>query len=372
MIYFDHAATTPLDEEVLQKMLPYFTQTFGNPDSAHAYGRRAMAGVDAARDEIAAILKVKPKEIYFTSGGSEGNTWAIRQTVKARGGKHVIVGSTEHPSVLNCAGQLTEEGVDVTYLPVDENGVVSLSALEGALRKDTSLVAVMAGNNETGVLQPVEQISALLRPRGIHFHCDCVQTAGLYDLPVGIADSISVSAHKFYGPKGVGFLYLKSGTAIRPLVNGGEQERGLRGGTTNVPGVVGMAEAFSRAQRAREGDKAHIAALRDTLEERLLKEIGNVRISSRGADRLAGISNVTFFGAQGTSLLFRLDRMGIAVSLGSACASGSIGASHVLTAMGMSEKDALSSVRFSFGRENTAAEVDQTVSALKEILPSLR
>lgn len=374
MIYFDHAATTPLDEEVFQKTIPYFTQNFGNPDSSHSFGRKAMAGVDFARDTTASLFGCKPNEIYFTSGGSEGNTWAIKSAVECyqEKGRHIVVSSIEHPSVLHCCKRLEERGVEVSYLPVDENGVVSVASLERVLRPDTVMVGVMIANNETGVLQDIPALSAAAKRRGALFFTDCVQYAGGHELPVQYADIISVSSHKFYGPKGAGALYIKNGTKISPLIFGGEQERGLRGGTTNVAGVYGMACALQKARAFAAENNRKIKLLRDYFEDRVAREIPDIRVNACGAERIENISNISFFGAEGTALLFRLDLKGIAASLGSACASGSLEPSHVLKAMGLSDRQASSSVRFSFGRENTFEEADFAVEALKETVRDLR
>lgn len=365
MIYFDHASTTYTDKRVLDKMLPYFTEIFGNADSSHAAGRAAMKGVDEARDKIASLVGVKPKEIYFTAGGSEADSWAIKSCVESYKdkGRHIVVSAVEHHSVLSCAKQLENDGYEVTYIPVDEFGAVDLNKLSSSVREDTVLVAVMHANNEVGTIEDVKSVSEITHRRGAKFLCDCVQTAGRIPFPVEFADMISMSAHKFYGPKGVGALYIKSGTKISSLINGGEQERGKRGGTTNVAGVVGMAEALALCKT----EERETARVRDYFESRIIKEIKDVKINGDVNNRLPGISNITFYGRKGESLLFSLDLNGVACSMGSACMAGSIEASHVLTAMGVSEKDALSSLRFSFGRDNTVDEVDKAVEILKKL-----
>lgn len=302
MIYFDHASTTYTDKRVLKKMFPYYTEIFGNADSSHAAGRAAMKGVDEARDKIAYLAGVKPKEIYFTSGGSEANSWAIKscaETYKDKG-RHIVVSAIEHHSVLNCAKQLENGGYEVTYIPVDEKGRVDIERLFSSVRDDTILVAVMHANNEVGTVEDVKTISEIAHSRGAKFLCDCVQTAGRMPFPVGFADMISMSAHKFYGPKGVGALYIKSGTKISPLINGGEQERGERGGTTNVAGVVGMAEALALC----EEERGETARVRDYFESRVIKEIKDVKINGDVNNRLPGISNITFYNRKGESLLF--------------------------------------------------------------------
>lgn len=371
-MYFDHAATTPLDGEILEKMLPYFSEAYGNPDSVHSYGRNARRGADGARDRIARLLSCRSSEVYFTSCGSESNSWAIKSALAANGFKRILVGSAEHHSVINCARQLEKQGLEVVFLPVNSCGKVELSTLESALTGGPALVAVMSANNEVGTLNDIPALSALAHENGSLFFTDCVQTAGKRLLPTHCADMLSFSAHKFYGPKGVGGLFIKNGVRISPLVNGGEQERGLRGGTTNTPGVVGMSFALEKAQRKMAENNAFVKELRDGFERAILSEIPDVRINGDLSDRIEGISNITFFGAEGAALLIKLDLNGIAASLGSACASGSIGASHVLTAMGMSEREALSSVRFSFGIDNTPAETQSAVEIIKRVVRDLR
>ncbi len=374
MTYFDFAATTPLDKEALEKMLPYFSENFGNPDSNHRFGRRAMAGVDGARDTVAKILKVKPSEIYFTSGGSEANSWAIKSVLSAYSskGKHLIVSEAEHHSVINCAKQLEKEGFEVTYLPVNSLGEVEEEALERAVREDTVLVCIMTANNEVGTFNNIPSLSKIAKKYGAIFFTDAVQACPYLKLYTEYADITSISAHKFYGPKGVGALYIKSGVKISPLINGGEQERGFRGGTTATPLLVGMAHALKKVSVNNRADNEYIASLRDYFESELLRRIEGVRINGNRANRTPCCSNVTFFGVEGRSLLMKLDLNGFAVSLGSACASGSIGASHVLIAMGLSEREALSSVRFSFGKLNTKQEIDELLDILVELVMELR
>lgn len=371
MVYLDYAATTPLKREVLEKMMPYLTENFGNPDSSHAFGRRAMAAVDDARDKIARLLCVKPSEVYFTSGGSESNTFAVLSALRANPKKRrLVLSSVEHSSLISLAEFWQKEGGEVTFLPVNREGAVQLNALEECVKEDTALIAVMAANNEVGTLQPVNEIAAFAKEKGIFFYSDCVQAAGILPLPT-FADAFGFSAHKFYGPKGVGCLVAKKGTPLSPVIFGGQQERGKRGGTTFVAGAVGLAEALSLAVNNRESNFQKISSLKTAFEEGVKREIPSAKINGAGEARLPGISNITFPNVSGTSLLFRLDLMGFAVSLGSACSSGSIGASHVLTAMGLSNADALSSVRFSFGADNTLEEVNALLAALKQILLEL-
>ena len=375
-IYFDHAATTPVDPRVLEKMLPYFTDNFGNPNSQHAFGRRAVTAVDEARDTVAKCIGAKPSEIYFTSGGTESDNWAMRGAAHALAdrGKHLIISAVEHPAMLSAAKELQREGFEVTPAPVDGYGTVDLAKLEEAIRPDTVFIGVMAANNEVGTLQPVKEIAALAKARGIAFFTDAVQAAGTMKLDVKElgADMLSLSGHKFYGPKGVGVLYVRSGLKLARLVAGGHQERGMRGGTTNVPGIVGLAEALRLSQEHLHENAAYVAGLRDRFVARVQKEIPFVKYNGHPENRLPGNANFSFRYIEGESLLFSLDLAGIAVSSGSACSSGSLEPSHVLLAMGVPEGLAHGSIRFSFGRENTAGEVDYAVDRLKEIVVRLR
>ena len=375
-IYFDHAATTPVDPRVLEKMLPYFTDNFGNPNSQHAFGRRAVTAVDEARDTVAKCIGAKPSEIYFTSGGTESDNWAMRGAAHALAnrGKHLIISAVEHPAMLSAAKELQREGFEATLAPVDGYGTVDLAKLEEAIRPDTVFIGVMAANNEVGTLQPVKEIAALAKARGIAFFTDAVQAAGTLEVNVKElgADMLSLSGHKFYGPKGVGVLYVRSGLKLARLVAGGHQERGMRGGTTNVPGIVGLAEALRLSQEHLHENAAYVAGLRDRFVARVQKEIPFVKYNGHPENRLPGNANFSFRYIEGESLLFSLDLAGIAVSSGSACSSGSLEPSHVLLAMGVPEGLAHGSIRFSFGRENTAGEVDYAVDRLKEIVVRLR
>ena len=376
MFYFDHAATTPVDPRVLQKMLPYFTENFGNPNSQHACGRRAAAAVDEARDTVAALIGAKPSEIYFTSGGTESDNWALRGAAHANAerGKHLIVSAVEHPAMISTAKELQKEGFEVTFAAVDEFGKVDLQKLKDSIRPDTTFIGVMTANNEIGTLQPVAEISALARERGVTFFTDAVQAAGAMKLNVKepAVDMLSFSGHKFYGPKGVGALYVRSGARVGKIITGGHQERSMRGGTTNVPGVVGLAEAFRLANEEMAQNNAHVAALRDRFIARVLREIPYVKLNGHPKNRLPNNANFSFRYIEGESLLFSLDLAGIAVSSGSACSSGSLEPSHVLLATGLPEGLAHGSIRFSFGKENTAEEVDFAVDKLKEIVVRLR
>ena len=375
MFYFDHAATTPVDPRVLQKMLPYFTENFGNPNSQHACGRRAAA-VDEARDTVAALIGAKPSEIYFTSGGTESDNWALRGAAHANAerGKHLIVSAVEHPAMISTARELQKEGFEVTFAAVDEFGKVDLQKLKDSIRPDTTFIGVMTANNEIGTIQPLAEISALARERGITFFTDAVQAAGALKLNVKepAVDMLSFSGHKFYGPKGVGVLYIRSGVRVGKIITGGHQERSMRGGTTNVPGIVGLAEAFRLANEEMAQNNAHVSAIRDRFIARVLREIPYVKLNGHPKDRLPNNANFSFRYIEGESLLFSLDLAGIAVSSGSACSSGSLEPSHVLLATGLPEGLAHGSIRFSFGKENTAEQIDIAVEKLKEIVVRLR
>lgn len=376
MFYFDHAATTPVDSRVLQKMLPYFTENFGNPNSQHAYGRRTAAAVDEARDTVASLIGAKPNEIYFTSGGTESDNWALRGAAHANAerGKHLIVSAVEHPAMISTAKELQKEGFEVTFAAVDEFGRVDLQKLKDSIRPDTTFIGVMTANNEIGTLQPIAEISALARERGILFFTDAVQAAGALKLNVKepAVDMLSFSGHKFYGPKGVGVLYVRSGVRLGKIITGGHQERSMRGGTTNVPGIVGLAEAFRLANEEMAQNNAHVSAIRDRFIARVLHEIPYVKLNGHPKDRLPNNANFSFCYIEGESLLFSLDLAGIAVSSGSACSSGSLEPSHVLLATGLPEGLAHGSIRFSFGKENTAEQIDIAVEKLKEIVVRLR
>lgn len=375
-IYFDHAATTPVDRRVLEKMLPYFTENFGNPNSQHAFGRETVAAVDAARDEIASLIGAKPSEIYFTSGGTEADNWALRGAAQALAhkGKHLIVSAVEHPAMIATAKDLAKKGFEVTFAEVDEYGKTDLAKLERAIRPDTTFIGVMTANNEVGTIQPVAEISAMARARGIVFFTDAVQAVGALktDVKLPAVDMLSFSGHKFYGPKGIGVLYVRAGLRIDRLVTGGHQERGMRGGTTNVPAVVGIAEALRIATEELDRNAAYVASLRDRFISRVLREIPYVKLNGHPKDRLPANANFSFRYIEGESLLYSLDLAGVAVSSGSACSSGSLEPSHVLLAMGVPEGLAHGSIRFSFGKDNTPEEVDYAVDRLKEIVVKLR
>lgn len=375
-IYLDHAATTPLDEEVLQKMLPYFTQVYGNADSPHAIGRKAMNAVDSARDCIADLINAKPNEVYFTSGGTEADNWALRggaYAQKAKGKTGIVLSSIEHHAVLETAKELEKEGFDVTYLPVNDGGRVALNDLKDAISENTGIVAIMAANNETGVIHDVKKMSELAHEKGALFFTDAVQVAPY--MPIDVkdwnVDMLSFSSHKFYGPKGCGVLYIKRGVKVERLVVGGEQERGLRGGTVNVPSVVGLAAAYSKNVATMYEMNEKIKGLKDLF----LSEIScldGVYRNGAGENLLPSVLNLRFDGIRNEDFLYNMDLKGICVAAGSACASASVKPSHVLTAMGLTEEQARSSVRFSFGKNNTEEEIRFAAQATVEIVQKLR
>lgn len=363
-IYFDHAATTPLDREVLEKMLPYFTESFGNADSPHRAGRAAMLAVDHARDTMARLLNANPKEIYFTSGGTEADNWAVVGGGLARRDKKVLVSAIEHHAVKAAADKLRSLGVTVEEIPVNAGGRVDLNVLREMMTTDVGLVCVMAANNETGVLQPVKEIASLCRERGVLCFTDAVQATPhqLIDVRELGVDMLSLSAHKFYGPKGVGALYIKSGVKIEKFVCGGEQERGMRGGTVNVPAVVGMAAALEKTVREQAERKEKYARFRRAFL-RGLDGLSGWQVN--GEEGLEAVLNLRFDGVDNASLLYAADLHGVAMAAGSACASASVKPSHVLTAMGLSEQQAKSSVRISFGKDNTEEEAAYAATVLK-------
>lgn len=374
-IYFDHAATTPLDEAVLQKMLPYFTETFGNADSPHAVGRKSMLAVDAARDAVAALLNAKSNEIYFTSGGTEADNWALvggAHAQKEQGKKHIIVSAIEHHAVLAAAEKLEKEGFQITYLPVNAGGRVELNALKEAITDKTGLIAVMAVNNETGVIQPIAEIAKIAKESGAIFFCDGVQAAPYMPIDVKAlgVDMFSLSSHKFYGPKGCGILYIRGGLKVKGLIVGGEQERGLRGGTTNVPAIVGLAEAYKKNVATVSASNEKIAKL-SGLFLREISDMDGVEING-GEERIPSVLNVRFVGVNNADFVYNMDLAGVSLAAGSACSSASIKPSHVLLAMGRTDEEAKECVRFSFGKNNTEEEICRAAALAKEIAARLR
>lgn len=371
MIYLDHAATTPLDEKVLEAMLPYLKQNFGNASSQHALGRLSANAVISARDKIAACFGCKAEEVYFTSGGTEAGNWALKGACAAASGRHIAVSAIEHPALIESAKDMQKYGYEVTFIQPEKDGVITPQAMEKALRKDTVFCAVMHANNETGVIQPVEEIGKLLKERGVFYYCDCVQTAGVLPLPTAHCDALGISAHKFYGPVGFGVLYIKKGAKIARFISGGMQERGLRGGTTNTAAAVGCATALELAVGNADHNNKKICALRDKFVKRVLEEIDGAHLNG-GGNKLPAHANISFDGCDGENLLFLLDMQGIAVSTGSACSAGAVTPSHVLLSMGLSESRAKSAVRFTFGKDNTEQEIEKVLSALKSAVNNIR
>ena len=375
-IYMDNAATTRVTEPVFEAMRPYFCEIFGNPSSVHAFGREARKAVEQARRQVAAALGAQAGEIYFTGSGTEADNWALRGAAyaqKARG-RHIITTQIEHHAVLHAAEQLEKEGFEVTYLPVDEDGVVSLEALEKALRPDTTLVSIMTANNEIGAIQPIREAAKLARAHGALFHTDAVQAIGCVPIDVkadGI-DLLSLSGHKFHAPKGVGARYIRSGVKLQRLIYGGAQEKTQRGGTENVASIVGMGKAIELAMESMESRNAYVSGLRDRLIEGILRRIPETRLNGHRTRRLSGNVNVSIRYIEGEALLLSLDMKGIAGSSGSACTSGSLDPSHVLLAIGLPHEIAHGSLRLSLSEENTTEEVDYTIDALVEIVERLR
>jgi cysteine desulfurase len=377
-VYLDHAATTPLHREVLEAMLPYLTEHFGNPSSLHGTGRRARQGLDEARETVAGVLGAKPREIVFTGGGSEADNLAIKGVAWAASarGRHLITSSVEHHAVLNTCAMLERSGFEVTYLPVDEFGRVDPDDVAAAITERTTLVSVMYANNEVGTIQRIAEIGAICRERGVTFHTDAVQAGGFLPLDVDAlrVDLLSLGAHKLYGPKGVGALYVRQGTGLLPQQQGGSQERQRRAGTENVAGVVGMTTALRLAQGdagTRDTENARLANLRDQLRDGL-REIEGVTETGHPTDRLPNNCSVLVEGIEGGDLVAGLDLEGIAVSTGSACTSGSTEPSLVLLAMGIDVMRAHGSLRLTLGRGTTPSEVERTISATKAVVARMR
>lgn len=377
-IYLDHAATTPTDPAVVEAMLPYFTTQFGNPSSIYRLGRNALQALDDARATTAEILHCSPKEIVFLGGGSEADNLAIKGVAlaaqRAGKGNHVITSAIEHHAVLHACAYLAEFGFEVTILPVDRDGLVSPDDLRAAIRPETVLVSIMYANNEIGTIQPIAELGAICRERGVLFHSDAVQAAGALPLDVTAlnVDLLSLTAHKFYGPKGVGALYVRRGVPLLAQINGGGQERRRRAGTENVPGIVGFATALRLAEERREAYVAHCLALRERLIDGIISRIPDVRLNGHRTQRLPNNVNVSFAATDGESILLLLDQAGIAASSGSACSSGSLEPSHVLKAIGLDDELAHGSVRLTVGKDTTGADIDVVLDRLPAMIERLR
>ncbi|MCS7242297.1 cysteine desulfurase NifS [Candidatus Caldatribacterium sp.] len=376
MIYLDYNATTPCDPRVIEEMLPFFREIFANPSSLHRPGQEARQAVEKARSSIAHFIGAKEEEIIFTSGGTESNNLAIRGVAQAlrKRGTHVVTSTIEHHAVLNVFRALEKEGFSVTYLPVDRDGIVHPEELRKALRPDTILVSIMHANNETGVIEPIADLARIAHEGGAVFHTDAVQTVGKVPIDVNAlgVDLLAASAHKFYGPKGVGFLYVRKGTPLAPQILGGRHERGKRAGTENVPGIIGMAKACEIAAQEMEEETQRVGELRDTLEKELEQSIPDISVVGRGAPRLYNTSLILVAYVEGESLLLNLDFEGICVSSGSACTSSSLEPSHVLLAHGYSHELAHGSIRFSLGKWTTREEISQVVTVFPRVVEKLR
>ena len=375
-IYFDHSATTPVDKEVALLMLEYMTDKFGNASSVHAFGREARKAVDESREKVAALIGAATNEIYFTSGGTESDNLALKGVAYAnrKKGNHIITSVIEHHAILHTCEQLEKEGFTVTYLPVDETGMISLNDLAAAITDQTILISIMFANNEVGTIQPVKEIGRLAREKGVYFHTDAVQAVG--NTPIDVKDMnidlLTMSGHKFHGPKGVGALYVRRGVRIQSIQHGGGHERNMRAGTENVSGIVGLGKAAEIAKNEMEKKTTYLSRLRDKLIEGVMERISHTKLNGHRTDRMPGNANFSFLFVEGESLLLNLDMKGIAASSGSACTSGSLDPSHVLLAMGLSHEVAHGSLRLTLGKGNTEAGIDYCLDVLPQIVERLR
>jgi cysteine desulfurase len=374
-VYLDYNATTPVDPVVLDAMLPYFTANFANASSIHTPGQRARNAVETAREQVAALIGANPKEVVFTSGGTESDNHAIFGILNpALPRAHIVTTAIEHEAVLNACQQTEKRGAQVTYLPVDKNGQIDPPQLKSAIRPETILITVMHANNELGTIQPLEEIGKIAKEADIYFHTDAVQSIG--KIPVDVTalavDLLSLSGHKIYAPKGIGALYVKGGTHLQQFLYGGHHQRGARPGTENVAGIVGLGAAAAIAKKTQAAEAERIGKLRDHLEQELVKVVPDSRINGASAARLPNTSNITFPGLEGEALLISLDLKGLAISTGAACSSGAVEPSHVLTAIGLSPEDARASLRFSLGRQTTREEIEQALTIIPAAVQQLR
>ncbi len=376
-VYLDHSATTPVDHDVLEAMMPYFTSDFGNPNSLHAWGRKARQAVDQARDEVSRLINAEPSEIIFTGGGSEADNIAIKGVALAKKdkGRHIITSAIEHHAVLDTCKWLEKEGFDITILPVDEYGTIRPEELRKAIRPDTILVTIHFANNEIGTVQPIEQLGNICREQGVLFHTDAVQAAG--HIPIDVKklpiDLMTMAAHKMYGPKGVGALYIKKGVKIVPLIHGGGQERGLRSGTENTAGIVGFGKAaVLAADRLAKDEPEKERNLRDRLIDGILEKIEDAMLTGHRTERLPFHASFCFRYIEGESMLLRLDALGIGASSGSACTSGSLEPSHVLLAIGLPHEIAHGSLRLTLGKDTSDEDIDYVLENLPKVVESLR
>lgn len=375
-IYFDHGATTKVDNRVLKKMIPYFSTNYGNPSSRYFLGRSNKRVIEAARETVASCIGANPKEIYFTSCGSESDNLALKGIAYANKhrGRHIITSRIEHPAILNTCKTLERQGFNVTYLNVDKNGFVDLEELENSIRVDTILISIMYANNEIGTIQVIEKIARIAKMNNVYFHTDAVQAIGNIRINVkelGI-DLLSMSAHKFYGPKGVGALYVRQGIDFERIQDGGHQEKGKRSGTENVVGIVGLAEAIKLSYNEFGYNNKKVLELRNYFINRLKETFSAIKINGSLEKRLPGNINVTFHNVDGQQLLLGLDEYGICASAGSACSTVSSKSSHVLTAIGLSKEESMGTLRFTLGKDNTKQEIDYTIKALEKLLKTLK
>jgi cysteine desulfurase len=373
-VYLDHNASTPVHPDVVAAMLPYFSETFGNPSSVHAFGREAREGLDTARERIADFLKVKPDEIVFTSGGTESDNFGIKGLAAARGRGHIITSRIEHHAVLRTCETLETQGFSVTYVPVDATGMVDPDEVRRALRADTFAISIMHANSEVGTLQPVREIGAIAREHGAAFHVDAVQTFGKIDIDVDAfnIDVLAFSGHKIYGPKGVAGAYVRKGTKMASVQHGGDHERRRRAGTENVSGIVGLGKAVEIRQREMHAEAARLSALRDRMWTGIQARVPDVRLNGHPTERLPGTANLSYRGVESESIVLGLDLKGIGVSAGSACTSGGVEPSYVLVAMGVPLEWAMGAVRSSLGRSTTAEDIDYVVESVEPIVRKLR
>jgi cysteine desulfurase len=375
-IYLDNAATTAVLPEVVEEMLPYFTEKYGNPSSLYEFGQSTKSALTDARTRIAAHLGAQPADIYFTSCGTESDNWALKETANAYAdkGRHIITSAIEHHAISHSAEWLEKQGFEVTYLPVDADGLIDPASLAAALREDTILVSIILANNEIGTIEPIRELAAIAHERGVLFHTDAVQAVA--HVPIDVdelgVDMLSASAHKFHGPKGVGFLYIRKGVKTRSFLHGGAQERKRRAGTENVPYIMGMAKALDLCMARFDERVAHELALRDHLIDRVLAEVQHVRLNGHRTLRLPNNANFSFEFIEGESLLLTLEQKGVLGSSGSACASGSLDPSHVLLAIGLPHEIAHGSLRLTLGEETTREDIDYTVEAIKGVVERLR
>jgi cysteine desulfurase len=373
-VYLDHNASTPVHPEVLAEMLPYFSESFGNPSSVHGFGREARAGVDVARERVARFLRVAPDEIVFTSGGTESDNFGVKGLAWARGRGHLITSKIEHHAVLRTCQWLESQGFTVTYVGVDEYGMVDPDEIRRAIRPDTIGISIMHANSEVGTIQPVAAIGAIAREHGVSFHVDAVQTFGKIDLDVAAAhlDALSFSGHKIYGPKGVAGLWIRKGTKLVSVQHGGEHERRRRAGTENVPGIVGLGKAVEVRARDMREEAQRVTALRDRLWEGIQAGVPESRLNGHPTERLPGTASICYRGVESESVVLGLDLKGVGVSAGSACTSGSVEPSYVLRAMGVPLDWAMGAVRHSLGRSTTAADIDYVIESVEPIVRKLR